>query len=150
MKLLLTVDVKGQGKKGDIIDVADGYARNFLLPKKLATVADAKAINDVKMKKEASYYKVIAEKNVALELAEKLNQITVKLSAAAGPDGGKLYGSITTSNIADKLKKDHHIDVDKRKFVLDETIKAFGTYIVEVKLYHEVTANLTVVVTDEK
>ena len=149
MKVLLKEDVKGQGKKGEIVDVADGYARNFLLPKNLAVVADAKAVNEVKMKKEASLNKVIIEKQRAQELAEKLNQTTVKLSAAAGPDG-KLYGSVTTSNIADKLKKDYDIDVDKRKILLDDPIKAFGTYVVDIKLYSEVTANLTVIVTDAK
>jgi large subunit ribosomal protein L9 len=149
MKVLLKEDVKGQGKKGDIINVADGYARNFLLPRNLAIVADAKAMNEITTKKEAALHKVIAEKQQAQALAEKLNQITVKLSAAAGPDG-KLYGSVTTINIADKLKKDFSIDVDKRKFVLEEHIKAFGTYVVDVKLYHEVTAQITVVVTDVK
>lgn len=149
MKVLLKEDVKAQGKKGEIVDVADGYARNFLLPKNLAVVADAKAINEVKTKKEASLNKIIYEKQKAQELAEKLNQTTVKLSAAAGPDG-KLYGSVTTLNIADKLKKDYNIEVDKRKFVLEEHIKSFGTYVVEIKLYPEVTAKLTVVVTDAK
>lgn len=149
MKVLLKEDVKGHGKKGDIVNVADGYARNFLLPKNLAIVADAKAVNDIKMQKEAVLHKAKAEKQSAQELAEKLNKVTVKLSAAAGPDG-KLYGSITTSNIAEKLKKDCNIDIDKRKFVLEENIKAFGTYAVEVKVYPEVTAQVTVVVTDGK
>ena len=149
MKVLLKEDVKGQGKKGEIIDVADGYARNFLLPRNLAIVADAKAINEVKTKKEASLHKVVAEKLKAQELAEKLNQVTVKLPAAAGPDG-KLYGSVTSINIADKLKKDFNIEVDRRKFVLEENIKSFGTYVIEVKLYPEVTAQLTIVVTNVK
>jgi large subunit ribosomal protein L9 len=149
MKVLLREDVKGQGKKGEIVNVADGYARNFLLPRSLAVIADAKAMNEVKLKKEASINKIEADKRHAQELAEKINQTTVKISAAAGPDG-KLYGSVTSSNIADKLKKDYDIDVDKRKFVLEEHIKSFGTYGIEVKIYPEVTAQLTVVVTDAK
>lgn len=149
MKVLLKEDVKGQGKKGDIINVADGYAQNFLLPKKLAIIADAKAVNDVKMQKEAVVHKLKAEKQSAQELAEKLSKLTVKLLAAAGPDG-KLYGSITASNIAEELKKDCNVDIDKRKIVLEENIKAFGTYSVEVKVYPEVAAHITVVVTDGK
>ena len=149
MKVLLKADVKGQGKKGEIKDVSDGYARNFLLPKGLAVVADAKALNEVKNKQEAEKHKLEREKQHAKELSEKLSGVTLKLSATAGPDG-KLYGSVTAANIVEELKSKQNIDIDKRKIMLDENIKAFGTYSVDVKIYPEITATLTVVVTDNK
>lgn len=148
MKILLKQDVKSQGKKGDIIDVSDGYARNFLLPRGLAVIADAKAVNEVKTKKEAALHKIEEEKQNAIKLVEKLSTITIKLSAPAAPDG-KLYGSINTANIAEALKVKENIDVDKRKIVLEEHIKSFGTYVVDIKVYPEMTAKITVVVTDK-
>ena len=149
MKVLLKADVKGQGKKGEIINVSDGYARNFLFPRKLAVVADAKAENEVKMKKEAEIHKIEYEKQKAKELGEKLSQITLKVTSTASPDG-KLYGSVTSSHIAEALKSQENIDFDKRKILLDEHIKSFGTYVVEIKVYPEITASVTVVVTDNK
>ena len=149
MKVLLREDVKGQGKKGEIVNVSDGYARNFLLPKKLAVVADAKAINEVKTKKEAELHKIEADKQKAKDLSEKLSQITLKITSTSSPDG-KLYGSVTAANIAEALKSQENIDIDKRKIHLEEHIKSFGTYVVEVKVYPEITANITVVVTDNK
>jgi len=149
MKVLLREDVKGQGKKGEIINVSDGYARNFLFPRNWAVIADAKAVNEVKTKKEAELHKIETEKQNAKNLSEKLSQITLKLSATSAPDG-KLYGSITAANIAEGLKKQENMDIDKRKINLDEHIKAFGTYVIEVKVYPELTAKLTVVVTDNK
>ena len=149
MKVLLKSDVKGQGKKGEIVNVSDGYARNFLLPRGLAVVADAKAVNEVKMKAEAQIHKAEAEKQNAKNLSEKLSQITLKITSTAAPDG-KLYGSVTSSNIAEVLKTQENIDIDKRKIHLGENIKSFGTYVVEIKVYPEITANLTVVVTDAK
>jgi large subunit ribosomal protein L9 len=149
MKVLLKADVKGQGKKGEIKEVSDGYARNFLLPKGLAVLADAKAINEVKNKAEAEKHKLATEKENANKLSEKLSGVTLKISATAGPDG-KLYGSITPANIAEELKTQQSLDVDKRKIVLDENIKSFGTYVIDVKIYPEITAKLTVVVTDNK
>jgi large subunit ribosomal protein L9 len=149
MKVLLKEDVRGQGKKGEIINVSDGYARNFLFPRKLAVIADAKAENEVKAKKEAAIHKIESEKQKAKELSERLSQITLKITSAAAPDG-KLYGSVTSSNIAEVLKSQENVDIDKRKINLSDNIKSFGTYIVELKIYPEITANLTVVVTDIK
>ena len=104
MKVLLKEDVKGQGKKGEIVNVSDGYARNFLFPRNLAVVADAKAVNEVKMKKEAEIHKVEHEKQKAAELGEKLAGITLKIHSTSAPDG-KLYGSVTSATIAEELKK---------------------------------------------
>ena len=149
MKVLLKADVKGQGKKGEIKDVSDGYARNFLIPKGLAVLADAKTLNEVKNKQDAEKHKLIAAKENALKLSEKLSGVTLKLTATAGPVG-KLYGSITPANIVEELKNKESIDIDKRKIVLEENIKSFGTYLVDVKIYPEITATLTVVVTSNK
>ena len=149
MKVLLKEDVKGQGKKGEIINVSDGYARNFLFPRKLAVVADANAEHEVKAKKDAEIHKLAAEKQDAKNLGEELSAITLKIVSTAAPDG-KLYGSVTSSNIAEELKKQMNIDIDKRRINLEEHIKSFGTYVVEIKVAAEITANITVVVTDNK
>ena len=149
MKVLLKEDVKGQGKKGEIINVSDGYARNFLFPKKLAVVADAKAVNEVKTKKEAEIHKIETEKQKAKDLSEKLSKITLKIASTSAPDG-KLYGSVTPANIAEALKTQANLDIDRKKINLEEHIKSFGTYSVEIKVYPELTSNITVVVTDGK
>jgi len=149
MKVLLKEDVKGQGRKGEIINVSDGYARNFLLPKNLAVIADAKAVNEVKTKKEAELHKIEADKQKAKDLGERLSRITLKINSSSTPDG-KLYGSVTSTTIAEELKKQENVDIDKRRINLEEHIKSFGTYVVEIKVYPEITANLTVVVTDNK
>lgn len=148
MKVVLLQDVKAQGKKGQIIDVSEGYARNFLFPKKLAIVADAKAINDVKNKESSKQHKLEVEKSQAKELGEKITNATVKISAEAGNDG-RFYGAVTAKDISEALKAQTGIDVDKRKIVLDAPIKAFGTYKLDVKLYPEVTAKLTVSVVEK-
>lgn len=148
MKVVLLQDVKAQGKKGQIIDVSEGYARNFLFPKKLAIVADAKAINDVKNKESSKQHKLEVEKSQAKELGEKITNATVKISAEAGNDG-RFYGAVTAKDISEALKAQTGIDVDKRKIVLDSPIKAFGTYKLDVKLYPEVTAKLTVSVVEK-
>lgn len=147
MKVLLKEDVRGQGKKGEIINVSDGYARNFLFPRNLAVIADAKAVNEVKTKKEAELHKIEEEKQKAKDLSDRISRITLKIVSTSTHDG-KLYGSVTSANIAEELKKQENIDIDRRKINLDEHIKSFGTYSVEVKVYPETTANLTVVVTD--
>ena len=149
MKVLLKADVRSQGKNGEIINVSDGYARNFLFPRGLAVIADAKAENEVRTKKEAEIHKIEYEKQKAVDLSEKLSAVTLKIASTAAPDG-KLYGSVTAATIAEHLKSKENIDIDKRRINLDEHIKSFGTYTVEVKVYPEVTANLTVVVTDNK
>lgn len=148
MKVVLLQDVKAQGKKGQIIDVSEGYARNFLFPKKLAIVADAKAINDVKNKESSRQHKIELEKSQAKELADKISNLTVKISAEAGNDG-RFYGAVTTKDISEAVKSQFGIDVDKRKIVLDAPIKAFGTYKLDIKLYPEISGKLTVSVVEK-
>lgn len=147
MKVLLLADVKGQGKKDQIVEVSDGYARNFLFPKKLAITADAKAMSEAKSKEESKQFKLKEEKAAAQALADKLGKLTVKITASSGADG-RLYGSVTSKDIADELGKQHKIDIDKRKLVLSENIKAYGTYEIEVKVYPEVSAKLKVTVSE--
>ena len=149
MKVILKQNVKGLGKEGQLIDVADGYARNFLLPKKMAVEADNTAMNEMRGKEEAQRRRVALEKQAAREAAEKVSKLTVRLYARAGADG-KLFGSVTSQDIADELKKSHGMDIEKRKIVLDDPIKTFGTYMAEVKFYPEISARLTVVVAEEK
>ncbi len=149
MKVLLLADVKGQGKKDQIVEVSDGYARNFLFPKKLAVIADAKVLSETKSKEEARQYKLKEEKAAAKALADKLSTITVNITASSGGDG-RLYGSITSKDIAEKLAAQHKIEIDKRKLVLGENIKAYGTYQVEVKVYPEISAKLKVSVSEGK
>ncbi len=148
MKVILLADVKGQGKKGDVINASDGYARNFLFPKKLAAEADAQIMNDLKNKEEARLHKIALEKAAAQADADKLKQITVKIIQSAGGDG-RLYGAVTAKDIAEALAKDHGITVDKRKFVLSDPIKSFGMYGVECKLYTGISAKVNVLVTDK-
>ena len=143
MKVILLCDVKGQGKKDQIINVSDGYARNFLFPQKKAIPADAKATSELKSKEESKQYKISEERKAALELAEKIKNITVEIKMEHGQDG-RLYGSVTAKDIAEKLKQILGIEIDKRKIVLKEAIKAYGNYSVEIKLYTEVSAIFTV------
>ena len=143
MKVILTADVKGQGKKDQIINVSDGYARNFLFPKKLAVPADAGALNDVKNKEASKQHKIDVERAAAQETAKKLETIVVRMVYAAGPDK-RLYGSVTSKEIAETLKKDYGIEVDKRKISLAEPIKSFGTYKVDVKLFTDVSGKITI------
>lgn len=148
MKVILLADVKGQGKKNDVIEVSDGYGRNFLIPRKLAKPADAQSLNDVKVREEARLYRIETEKKEARELAEQLKGILVKIPATCGADG-RLYGSITAKDIAEKLESDHHVTVDKRKLVLTDPIKAYGKYEVEVKLYTEISGTVNVLVCEK-
>ena len=145
MKVILTQDVKAQGKKGDIIEVSDGYARNFLLARKLAIIADAKALNEAKNKEASRLHKIETEKANANEIASKLSQVVVKFNVNAGADG-RLYGSITSKDIAEALQKQHNITVDKRKIVMPEPIKTYGTYNYDVRLYTEITGHVKVTV----
>ncbi len=145
MKVVLLADVKGQGKKGELINVSDGYARNFLFPKKLAKEANAQILNDIKNKNEAENFKKAEDKKAALQLAEKLKGIVVKFKSTGGADG-KLYGAVTAKDISDKLNADFGISIDKRKIVVTENIKTVGTYVLDVKLYPEISAKLNVVV----
>lgn len=145
MQVILTQDVKGQGKKGQMVKVSDGYARNFLFPKGLATEATKSNINDLKGKKESLEYKIKTETEEAKRIAEKMETIEVKISAKAG-DNGKLFGSITSKDVADALTEQHHIKLDKKKFVLPDGIKTLGTTEVKIKLYTGITGTLKVVV----
>ena len=145
MKVMLLKDVKGQGKKDEIVNVSDGYARNFLFPRKLAIEADAKALADAKNKEDAKKFKIEQEKAAAREIQEKLQGVTVKIKATAGADG-RLYGSITTQDVAKALKEQANIDIDKRKIVSDGAIKAFGSYTLDVKLYPEIVGKVNLVV----
>ena len=148
MKVILLADVKGQGKKNDVIEVSDGYGKNFLIPRKLAKMADAQSLNDVKVREEARLYRIETEKKEARALAEKLQTILVKIPASSGADG-RLYGSITTKDISEQLAKDHGITIDKRKLVLTDPIKAYGKYTVEAKLYTEITGTVSVLVCEK-
>ena len=145
MKVILQQDVKGQGKKGQMIEASDGYARNFLLPRKLAVPATAENINTMKMQEKAK--KAAAEKAEAEATAAKLKELSVKVTAKAG-NGGRLFGAVTTKEIADALSAQHGITIQKTKIVQDEPIKAFGTYELKVKLGYEVTGTLKVVVAE--
>ena len=149
MKVILTQDVKAQGKKGQLINVSDGYARNFLLPKGLAVEADASAMNDLKNKESARLHKIELEKAAANDIAKKLESITVKLQTKAGADG-RLYGSVTSLDIAEALEAQHQIKVDKRKIQLSDPIKTFGVHTVSVKLYTEISGKINVVISDVK
>ena len=143
MKVILLADVKGQGKKDQVINVSDGYARNFLFPKKLAVEADSKSLNEIKNKESSRLHKLDVEKKAAMETAKKLESIVVRIVYAAGPDK-RLYGSVTSKEIAEYLKRDYGIDIDKRKITLKESIKSFGTFTADVKLFTDVNGKITV------
>jgi len=143
MKVILNQDVKGQGKKGDIINVSDGYARNFLIPRKLATEATADNLNIIKGKKESAEFHKRQEMEEANKLAEKIGNISVVIKTKSGA-GGKLFGSVTSKEIAEELNRQHSIKIDKKKFALSEGIKTLGTTVVDVKLYTDIIAKLKV------
>ena len=143
MKVILQQDVKGQGKKGQLVDVSDGYARNFLLPRKLAVEATADALNSKKNADEAAAFHAAEDKKAALALKEKLAKTPVKIKAKAG-SAGRLFGSVTTKEIAEALKTQHGVDLPKTRLELSEPIKSFGTYQVKAKLYTEIQGVVTV------
>ena len=146
MKVVLLADVKGQGKKDEIRNVSEGYARNFLFPKKLAIVADNKILNEIKGKEEKRLRQIELEKAAALETKAKLESVQVIIKVSAG-EGDRLYGAVTAKDIADALLAQHGIEVDKRKIVTD-AIKAFGSYTPEIKLFPEITGKINVIVTN--
>lgn len=148
MKVILQQDIKGQGKKGQMIDAAEGYARNYLLPRKLAIPATADAINTMNLREKARRAEEAANREAAVQLGGKLKDVTVKISARGGKEG-KLFGAITNKEIAEALLAQFRLDVAKQKIVLDEPIKVFGTYEVKAKLGYEVTAKFSVSVTEE-
>ena len=143
MKVILLQDVKGKGKKGQMIEVSDGYARNFMLPKKLAVEATPDAINTMRMNDKAAAEKAAKERAEAMEISKQLRAMTLTVTAKGG-GGGKLFGSVTNQEIADALKAKSGIALDKRKIVISDPIKNVGTYTVTCKLGYEITAPLTV------
>ena len=147
MQVILNQDVKGQGKKGQMVNVSDGYARNFLLPRGLAKEATKSNINVMKGKAESLEYKIKTETEEAKKTAEKMKEIEVVIKAKAG-DNGKLFGSITSKDVAEELKMQHHIKIDKKKIVMND-IKTLGVAEVTVKLYTGVTGTLKVNVLSE-
>jgi len=146
MKVILLADVKGQGKKGELCNVSDGYARNFLFPKKLAVEADNAAMSEFKSREEAKIHHKEEEIAAAKATAEKLNGKTVTMKAKAGSNG-RLFGSVTSKEVAAEIKRTLGIEIDKKKMSLAD-IKNFGEYEAEIKLYTGITAKLTVVVTE--
>ena len=143
MKVILLQDVKSKGKKGKLLEVSDGYARNFMLPKKLAMEATPDAINTMRMNDKAAAEKAARERAEALEISKKLRELTVIVTAKGGGNG-RLFGAVTTQEIAAALEKQSGIKLDKRKIVLNENIKNVGTYTATCKLGYEITAPLTV------
>ena len=146
MKVILKADVKGQGKKGELVNVSDGYARNFLFPRDLAAPADAKALNDLRNREEAARFHAEEEKKAALETAALLKDKTVKVVSKAGQNG-RLFGSVTTKEVAEALKAQFGVEIDRRKITVPD-IKAQGTYEGEIKLLAGITAKIFVVVAD--
>ena len=143
MKVILLQDVKGKGKKGKLLEVSDGYARNFMLPRKIAVEATADAVNTMRMNDKATQERIAREKAEAMETAKKLRELTVTVTAKGGGNG-RLFGSVTNQEIADALKAKAGIVLDKRKIVISDAIKNVGTYTVTCKLGYEITAPLTV------
>lgn len=143
MKVILLQDVKGKGKKGQLLEVSDGYARNFMLPRKMAIEATADAVNTMRMNDKATQERIAREKAEAMDTAKKLRELTVVVKAKGG-GAGRLFGSVTNQEIADSLKTQTGISLDKRKIVLSDPIKNVGTYTVTCKLGYEISAPLTV------
>ena len=147
MKVVLLCDVKGQGKKDQIVEVSDGYARNFLLPQKKAIPADAKATSELKSKAEAKEYKISEDRKAAQALADKINGKEVEIVMGHGQDG-RLYGSVTAKDIAEALKKLIGADIDKRKIQLKDSIRAYGKHSVVIKILGDISATFVVYVHD--
>ena len=149
MKVILKADVRGKGKKGQMIEVAEGYARNFLMPKGLAVLATADAVNTMRLQEKAKAKADAEAKAAALEIAEKLKGMQVKVPSKGG-EGGKLFGAVTGREISTALKEQHGVEIDSKKLVLDEPIKSFGSYQVKAKLGFEISGTVNVIVTEEK
>ena len=149
MKVILQQDVRGQGKKGQMIEVAEGYARNFLLPRKLAVPATADAMNTMRLQEKAKKAEEARQKAEAQAVAEKLKGAVVKLTAKAGANG-KLFGAVTSKEVSDALQSQHGIELAKNKIVMDEPIKAYGSYELRAKLGFEISGTIYVVVAEEK
>lgn len=147
MKVILLQDVKALGKKGDLVNASDGYARNFLFPKNLAREANAQAMNEYKNAENSKNFKIATEKKQAEGYKVQLEGKTFEMKAKAG-QGGRLFGSITAKQVAEEIKKQYNINIDKRKVVLESDIKEFGSYKADVKLYTGIVANITVKVSE--
>ena len=147
MKVILKADIKGVGKKDQIINASDGYARNFLFPKNLAVEANAENMSKLKAKQDSNAYKKSQEKEEAEKIADKLSKIQLKIKVKSGANG-KIFGGVSSKEIAENLEKQFKIKVDKKKISLPEQIKTLGTYIVDVKLFEGVVGKLTVSVTE--
>ena len=148
MKVVLLQDVKALGKKGDLVNASEGYARNFLFPKKLAVEAGAQIMSELKSKDDAKRHQQEVEKQNAKDLKKKLEGVVVKIKVIAGADD-KFYGSVTGKDISEELLAQHGIEIDKKKLVLADPIKSFGTYAVDAKLYPEIVGKVNIVVTNE-
>ena len=147
MKVILQQDVRGQGKKGQLVEVSDGYARNFLLPKKLAVLATAENVNTMKQQEKARKAQQAAEKAEAEALSKKLEGLMVKVAAKAG-EGGRLFGAVTAKEISEALSAQHGVNIAKTKLVLDEPIKACGGYQIKAKLGYEIVGTVNVMVVE--
>ncbi|NLG52987.1 MAG: 50S ribosomal protein L9 [Clostridiales bacterium] len=148
MKVILQADIKGKGKKGQVMDVSDGYARNYLLPRKLAVPADTGNLNILKQQEAAQKAKRDKERSDALEIAERLKSCVIIVPAKAGSEG-RLFGSVTSQDISEALSKQHGIEIDRHKITIDENIKQLGTFEIKAKLFADVTATLFVTVKEE-
>lgn len=149
MKVIFNVDVKGQGKKGEMKEVSDGYARNYLLPRKLASEATADAVNAFKLREKAKAAQIARDRALAEENAKKLAGVVVQVQARAG-QGGRLFGAVTSQEISDALREQHGIEIEKNRIVQPEPIKQFGSYEVKAKLGSEVSGTINVLVTEKK
>ena len=143
MKVILKADIKGVGKKNEVVNASDGYARNFLFPKNLAVEANAENMSKLKAQKEATQFKKDTEKEDAKKVAEKLNKIMVKVEVKAG-ENGKIFGGVSAKDISENLEKQHNIKIDKKKIDLKETIKTLGVHNVDAKLYEGVSGRIKV------
>ena len=149
MKVILLKDVKGTGKKGEVKEVSDGYARNYLLAKKLAVVADNTSMKELNEKNKSQEIKAQKEYEAAVELGKQMEELNVVIYSKAG-DGGRLFGSITSKEIAEQIKKQHNIEVDKRKISLDEPIRVLGSRMVDIKIHQKVTTKMRVDVKEKQ
>jgi len=148
MKVILQEDVKGKGKKGQLVDVSDGYARNYLLPRKIAVVATQENMTVMKQQEKARLKKLEEDKSEALQVAEKLQAIVVKIPARSGGAGGKLFGAVTSKEISEALLEQYGIEIEKNKIVQEEHIKTFGSYEIKCKLGFEISGSINVLVVE--
>ena len=149
MKVIFNVDVRGQGKKGEMKEVSDGYARNYLLPRKLASEATADAVNAFKLREKAKAAQIASDRALEEENTKKLAGVVVQVQARAG-QGGRLFGAVTSQEISDALREQHGIEIEKNRIVQPEPIKQFGSYEVKAKLGSEVSGTINVLVTEKK